>query len=217
MPFIQFETSLPDVTVGRWIISEKEPDFYDSATDSYYAEDLARIQSPQQRLQFLAARHTAHTLLKEYPEAYIARQENGYPRLVGAPGFVSLSHTTSHAVAIYSDNRLVGIDIEDTSRIRSQSMARMFMVDTALEHFERTHDMRFFYLKWAAKESLYKAVSDVDRALSFKRHIKVIAPLEAVPNEGILHGEVHQDDLHKHFSIHFRFIQQLLITCAVEL
>jgi 4'-phosphopantetheinyl transferase EntD len=183
----------------------------------HYAPELAAIQAPARRVQYLAARVLAHNLATWPADQYVVRAPNGHPAWQNGEGFLSLAHTEGHVAAAWHPDRRIGIDVEDTTRLRSNAMARMFLNERDQLLFqERQEDARFFYLHWTAKEALYKAVSNVDKGLSFKRHIWIDTPTGPIPEQGETRGTVIDGEVHIPFRVVYTFFGTVLVTCAVE-
>nr|WP_262923924.1 4'-phosphopantetheinyl transferase superfamily protein [Spirosoma liriopis] len=133
-------------------------------------EDLAGINHPAQRVEWLACRVAVKSLVEAQGLAYagLQKDEYGKPHLIGAPWHISLSHTGGWAAAVLHRTRPVGIDIEPIREQFRRVVPRVLSEDE-ISHAAGEPNRLAVY--WCAKEALYKLYGK--RQLTFRDHLHV--------------------------------------------
>ena len=131
--------------------------------------ELLRAQAFKQRhLQFLATRAFVRLCLARYtltpPHTLtVATERNGKPYLIDAPLPIvfNLSHSQDMAVLAVGLQHPVGIDIETTTRKRSQiGIAERYFHPTEVAQLKQladTEQRKYFFQLWTLKEAFLKA------------------------------------------------------------
>ena len=136
--------------------------------------------SPKRQREFLCGRYHAHRLLEAmgYTDTTIDRDERGCPlwpeKVVG-----SISHTSDFCIALVANQRRyasVGIDLEESGRMKSSLWSRLF-TDSERAALRQIDDpveqMRRAAVIFSAKEACYKCDYPVDNHTHEFRDIEV--------------------------------------------
>ncbi|MES2822677.1 MAG: 4'-phosphopantetheinyl transferase superfamily protein [Pseudomonadota bacterium] len=131
--------------------------------------ELLRAQTFKQRqLQFIAMRAFVRLCLSRYtlsaPHTLtLTTEANGKPYLTNAPLPIvfNLSHSHNMAILAVGMDHAVGVDIEITTRRRSQhSIAERYFHPTETATFKQladTEQCKYFFQLWTLKEAFLKA------------------------------------------------------------
>jgi 4'-phosphopantetheinyl transferase len=134
--------------------------------------ELLRAQTFKQRqLQFIAMRAFVRLCLSRYtlsaPHTLtLVTEPNGKPQLANAPLPIvfNLSHSQNMAILAVGMDHAVGVDIEITSRRRSQqSIAERYFHPTETARFKQlsnTEQCKYFFQLWTLKEAFLKATGE---------------------------------------------------------
>ncbi len=134
--------------------------------------ELLRAQTFKQRqLQFIAIRAFVRLCLSRYtlsaPHTLtLTTEANGKPHLTNAwlPIVFNLSHSHNMAIVAVGIDHAVGVDIEITSRRRSQhSIAERYFHPTEAAIFKQlteTEQCIYFFQLWTLKEAFLKATGE---------------------------------------------------------
>lgn len=170
-------------SIAIWEISEslEELQIFDVPPTDYAF--LRTITHPQKQLESFAARLAVQCILNQWQSSYQGLKKNEYnvPILIDLPYKVSISHTTSFAVAIIHQRLQIGIDIEPI-REKVRNIASKFLSIT--EQAFCGQDLERLTLYWAGKEAIYKYYGR--RGLTFNRDM-LCMPTE-IGREGFFYG-----------------------------
>lgn len=127
-----------------------------------------RFHFPKHRQHFIVARGMLRQLLSVYldqpaREIHFSYTEHGKPYLADHPLQFNLSHSDEMAVYIFTQNALVGIDIEKVTVESKADVAERYFSQTEYQQFlalPLIEQARAFYRIWACKEALIKAIGD---------------------------------------------------------
>jgi|GEM_PF-4286348 len=160
---------------GIWHLEENHTLAYFQDHFSWTDEEntaLDKISHPAKKLQKLAARACLKQLVPELKHYPILNDGEGRPYIINNPNsFLSLSHSDRLAGFIYSNDKIVALDIERIDSGRSLKVAKMFMNDEELQQLNKLNDIRYFYLLWCVKECLFKILNYSIHEISFQRHL----------------------------------------------
>lgn len=133
-------------------------------------QELATINHPTQRVEWLACRVAVRQLVEAEGMVYagLQKDEFGKPHLVGSSWHISLSHTAGWAAAVLHQLRPVGIDVEP---IREQFRRVVPRVLSPSEVIHANDDPKRLAVYWCAKEALYKLYGK--RQLAFREHLHI--------------------------------------------
>ena len=190
MPFIKkIETEVG--VLGIWKLSESPSDLISNFifTEKERTEfDI--ITSEKRKAEYLATRILFQELLNIKPE--ISYHKSGKPELKNIHKKISISHSSDFVVVLISD-KIVGIDIENTSRNISK-IANRFLSNPELEYIQKLEDSQLAaILYWSAKEAIFKC-TDEDGIL-FDKQI-YIHPFE-IKKEGKFTGTLNKNIQYK--------------------
>jgi len=212
MPIIH-KTITEDFQLGVWKVDEPEAFFLESYNFSTEAISEIDQKHGRHRLQLLASRAVLYDMHLSDQEYKIVKDNHGKPHIVNVQGDISFTHSHDHAAAIYSKNRLVGIDIQiGTEKI--DRIARKFISEEEflyVNKYENTMD--YHHILWGAKESLYKAYGR--RKVEFREHLKV-DPFVYHEKGGKISGMVMMHDYEGAFDIYYHKIDMYYFVYCVE-
>ena len=152
--------------------------------------------------QSLTARQVVNTLLGNDIE--IIKDESGKPFVKDTALHISLSHSSTLAAAIVSEQHAVGIDIE-TVHPRIERIAHKFLSVEELEAIT-SNRVETLLLYWSAKEALYKLYAK--KQLEFTTQL-IVQPFQ-LQQSGILKGSVivaEEQEIFTDLDIHYEFLE----------
>ena len=212
MPMI-YKTITTDYRLGIWDVMEKEAFFLE--TYAYSTDDLGEIDQKHEshRLQLLASRAVLYDMNLSDRGYKIVKDDHGKPHIVNIQGDISFTHSHSHAAAIYSKTRLVGIDIQIATDKISR-IARKFISEAEAGYID-IHDNKLDYhhVLWGAKESLYKAYGR--RKVEFRDNL-FVDPFVYQPVGGHITGSVKMPDYVGDFDIYYTKITDYYMVYCIE-
>ena len=171
------------------------------------ANDLARFESimhPVTRAEFLSSRFALHTLKEDYRLAYDDRR----PVLIN-PGYVSISHSRIWAGAMFSEEKRVGLDVEE-KREKIMRISPKFIREDEREFMAEDSDYKCQVI-WSAKEAMYKLWKHGN--VLFKEHLRVM-PFQK-EKTGSTTGYIMKDETIE-CEIHYRDLPRSLLVFAIE-
>ncbi len=212
MPIIH-KTITANFRLGVWEV--KEPEVFFTETYSYTSDDLNDIvkKHVSHRLQLLASRAVLYDMKLSDGGYKIVKDDHGKPHLVNIQGDISFTHSHSHAAAIYSKTRLVGIDIQiGTDKIAR--IARKFVSEMENDYIS-IHDntIDYHHVLWGAKESMYKAYGR--RKVEFRDNLFVDSFVYH-PKGGHITGRVQMPDYEGDFDIYYSKIGDYYMVYCIE-
>lgn len=214
---LPFELSAP-FQAGIWRIEESES-WFASQLEIWPEESqqLARIQDPQKRLQWLASRLLVRKILMPKGKIVSEHQNDGRPVLTGSDKKVSYTHTGKWAMAlICPQNYIPGVDIEHSYRIIPDIVLSRFLHPRELETAAAAgaHAEAVKILAWSAKETLFKCIGR--KGISFKQDFYLHLPQEVIPNvQGILPATIYNHGNEKTINVSYAFFRDLVCTWLV--
>ncbi len=214
MPFISFQSALPDIVLGAWHIVEDELFFLERV--KLFArewEQLHNIKHPQKRLEWLSSRLCMKELLQisDFSFTESLREKNKRPYLSNNPHAISYTHSNHYAAAIASLNLQVGVDLEYLGKKRNEKTRFLWMNDQELAFFDQHPHELFFTLAWSAKETVYKLYGS---GVGFREQIAIQVDGLRIDQNGILSVLVQKEDLtHKH-HVAYAITPDFLLTYA---
>lgn len=207
MPLLTEEKLHNAASWAIWHIEEEEETFLHQLSPGPAEQvELALIKQPKRRLEWLASRVLIKQLASQhhFPHPEIIKDKWGKPRLSHSSFHISISHSFPYAAAILHEQQPVGIDIEHP---RSQLLRIQHKFLNAPERLCAAEDPRKLCVYWAAKEAIYKRYGK--RALIFQEQI-LIQPFE-LDNQGELQGELLLKTTKENHTLHYRYIEDLLV------
>lgn len=212
MPII-YKTITADFQLGVWKVEEDQGFFL--KTYAYSSDDLNEINNKHEshQLQLLASRAILYDMALAESGYKIVKDDQGKPHVVNVQGDISFTHSHSHAAAIYSKTRLVGIDIQiGTEKINR--IARKFISKKEFDYIN-IHDNTIDYhqVLWGAKESLYKAYGR--RKVEFRDNL-FVDPFVYQSQGGHITGCVKMPDYDGQFDIYYTKIDDYYMVYCIE-
>lgn len=211
MPFISYESLLPDTAIGLWRIEEDESFFIERL--NLFERELERldaIKHPQKRLEWLSSRLCLKELLKIDQPVESLNQWNGKPYLTDNSHHISYTHSENYAAAIASSIGGVAIDIEARSKKRNLETRRLFMNPEEKAIFEADPDELLFLTLWSAKETLFKIVGQ--KGVSLRKDISLNISDFDGKNNGMLSGTVFKDGLEHVYHVYYEICSDFILT-----
>lgn len=142
-----------DVSVAVWAIEETSEQLGAMLGDDALLRKACSFGGEARRAEWLAVRLLLRAMLGCDVRIYYS--PDGKPLLVGACGYISVSHTQGIAVLAYSPRQPIGVDVEFITR--KVGVARSFVMndgecDALPVEAQRTYTL----LRWTAYEAVYK-------------------------------------------------------------
>ena len=212
MPII-YKTITADFRLGVWEVKEAEDFFLE--TYQYSIDELSEIDQKHtsHRLQLLASRAVLYDMELSENTYKIIKDDHGKPHIINVQGDISITHSHSHAAAIYSKTRLVGMDIQiGTDKINR--IARKFISEKEFDYIQLNgHSEDYYHILWGAKESLYKAYGR--RKVEFRDNLFVDSFVYC-PKGGHTTGSVKMHDYEGDFEIYYSKIGAYYMVYCIE-
>jgi len=208
MPLHATYTIDPQTQLYVWKITESYDELSTLRLKTVSEARLEGMKSEQHRRGFLSVRALLHEA--GYSDFDLYYDASGKPHLLDGR-YISISHSFGFSAIIVSD-RLTGIDLE----LRRDKIA-------LLDYKFAEHEMRYLnkerhadYISrltviWGVKEAIFKIRNEP--GISFKDHIFVL-PFEM--ETGSATAELHFNDRHAPFDIHFLEIEDYTLVYAFE-
>lgn len=167
MPII-LDIVKPHFSLKVWQITE-EVSFFEKKIALFETESkiLSKIKREPRKLQWLAARFILKSLTNNEE---VIKNKHGKPFLKSKNGFISISHCKDYAVAIYSKELNVGVDIEPM-RNKVIRVANKFLSPKELSFIEEENKTKHLITCWAMKEAAFKWYGK--EYISFKDSINI--------------------------------------------
>jgi phosphopantetheinyl transferase len=173
-------------------------------------EYLASLNEGKRHLHWLSTRVLLRKMLDT--PAYIDCQmdEHGKPFLANFPYHISLSHSFDYAAVMISEDKEVGIDIEQI-RSKIARIAKKFMNPFEMQFIDKKDKEQHLYVCWCAKEAVYKLQGK--KNVSFKDNIH-LNPFK-YENQGAFKADLCVNGLRRAFDVHYeKFGDYMIGYCA---
>ena len=172
MPLFK-EFKIGDIDVAVWKITETTEEL-SSLVAPECAVEVAHMKSCSRRQEWLAVRVLLARLCGK--DARIVYDECGKPFLVGADGFISISHTRDYVLLAHSFSAPFGVDMELSSRDASV-VARKFMKEPDVASLSPETANKALLIRWCVCEALFKLVGNVGG--TYKDNVLLLSPFPA--------------------------------------
>jgi 4'-phosphopantetheinyl transferase len=162
-------------------------------------EELQRYEgfrTEQRRLHWLAYRHILKNIMMKGQEIRVRYDQSNKPFIDLCEDHISVSHSGKFAVAIISNNHVVGVDVEEVAE-RLKKVSDKFLGEHESGCAPESLPTEKLCLYWCAKEAIYKAHGE--RMLDFKNHIRIGRVPEKL--EGQFRGGVYKPEAEKQYSL----------------
>lgn len=196
-----------DVQIAVWAIEESPEQLGKMLGDDAVWSRALTFGSDARRAEWLAVR----LLLRELAGSG-ARMEytaEGKPFLVGASGYISVSHTRGFAALAYSRSEPLGLDVELETR-NARAACSYVMRDADFARLPREGAGAYMLLCWTAYEALYKLAGggEYKKNLSFPLFLPARVGCFSLTLQG-------GDALQRSFAVSYVFDDGLLLTLCV--
>ena len=141
----------------------------------------------------------------------VCYEPSGKPYLADNSYFISISHTKGYIAVILSEEKPVGIDIEQYSR-RVHKVAHKYMREDEQLVSYGEDDTWSLLLHWSAKEVMFKCMntSEVD----FREHLH-IEPF-TIEQQGIFLAHEYRTEQQRNFRIHYLIHPEFVMTWQID-
>jgi 4'-phosphopantetheinyl transferase len=203
-----------DFRIDIWKSEEDVPTLTDmAALSSVEKSRLDSFQSDHRKKEWLCARTMLRKMLPSSEENIaITYDEYGKPHLSSKNFHISISHSGEYVALIISKKYSAGIDIERIRSGKIESIAHRFLSPQEKSIMPADDPLRFYYMVWSAKETLYKI--DGKRGLEFKKHI--FTEPKSTEDVGEFNAWIRKNDFEKKFLVHYEFIGDLLLAYSLS-
>jgi phosphopantetheinyl transferase len=158
-----------------------------------------KIKNEKRKKEWLGARILLREIIGKYTQIFY--DQKGKP-FVNENFFVSVSHTDTLIAVLVSKNPELGVDIEKISE-RILKTAHKFTDKTFTESADNETLIKFFHLKWSAKETLYKIYGK--GIPDYIKHLNVEIP--KIKTNGNVNGTINLEDFNKTYNIKYLFFK----------
>lgn len=176
-------------------------------------EYLQNLNGGKRHLHWLSTRVLLRKMLNDPAYIDCKIDENGKPYLTNFPFHISLSHSFDYAAVMISEDKEVGIDIEQI-RGKVERIANKFLSDEELDFIvDGDSRIKHLYVCWCAKEAIYKLQGK--RNVSFKDNIQLdrFEPEDS----GYLRACLKVNGIHREFKVHYECFNDYMIGyCAAK-
>lgn len=172
MPLFK-EFKIGDIDVAVWKITETTEELSSLVAPECTAEAV-HMKSCSRRQEWLAVRVLLARLCGK--DARIVYDDCGKPFLVGADGFISISHTRDYVLLAHSFSAPFGVDMELSSRDASV-VARKFMKEPDVASLSPETANKALLIRWCVCEALFKLVGNVGG--TYKDNVLLLSPFPA--------------------------------------
>jgi phosphopantetheinyl transferase len=199
--------------IGLWRIEEDAQELISRLQLKHHETDtLLNLSAGKRRLHWLSTRVLLRHLLGDPAYIDCRIDDHGKPYLSNFPHRISLSHSYNYAAVMVSEDKDVGIDIEQISN-KIERIAGKFMKDEELAFIASANRTQHLYICWCAKEAIYKLRGKT--GVSFKEHIHL--KRFAVADEGSFDASFETHQLCRMFKVHYEKFEDYMIGyCAAE-
>jgi phosphopantetheinyl transferase len=196
---------------GLWKIEEDAEELLAQLQlKEHETEFLESLNDGKRNLHWLSTRVLLRKMLNDPEYIDCKVDEHGKPYLANFPYHISLSHSFDYAAVMVSEDKEVGIDIEQV-RTKIERIASKFMNDEELGFIENSNRIDHLYICWCAKEAIYKLQGK--RNVSFKDHIH-LEPFH-YSESGTFNASLQVNGTRRSFEVHFdKFADYMIGYCA---
>ena len=174
-------------------LSEKEKDYFTS------------LKNNKRRKEWLANRILLeHLIGKKFSLNYLS---NGKPVLLNPKLFLSISHSNNFVAVFVSNNREIGIDIEQIKETIGLLKDKFLLPEES--QLIDVSNSRLLHIYWGAKEAMYKMYSS-SRPL-FTEHLSVFC---IDYQKGTAIGKIKKENLDTTVNIIFQQIEDNMLICC---
>ena len=156
-----------ELKILLWKIEEDLDFFSQKITLSLEeSQEYALIKTENRKLEWMAARFVQRQIINDH----LIKDEFGKPHLETTIGQVSISHCKNYAVAAFSQNTEIGIDIEPIHD-KILRISSKFMSLNEFSFIQNDNKVAHLIACWCIKEAVYKHYGK--KSLNFKEQIQI--------------------------------------------
>lgn len=170
----------------------------------------ANISHPEKKKEWATARMAIREALESLQVPYpgFFKDEHGKSQSMNGQGFVSLTHTSGVAGAIFHRDLPVGIDM-DLIREKILHIGFRFLDQSEIDFLEK--DPTTYTMAWSAKESIFKCQGK--RGVSFRENI-LLEPFDSQTKT--IRGKIRGTDFaDHHYSVEVRKLENVILTYTI--
>jgi 4'-phosphopantetheinyl transferase len=172
---------------------------------------ISNIKVEKKKLQWLASRCLVRMMINTPEFITMNNNESGKPTIHSTPHNVSISHAGNYAAIILSDNKEVGIDIEEQTE-KVLQIKNKFLSTDEITWMKEEHSITKLMIIWSAKESMFKwyARGNVD----FKKNL--LLDEFHLENSGTISALFNKETFQKKVIIHYEVKTDFIITWIAD-
>jgi 4'-phosphopantetheinyl transferase len=208
MPLLKTIDLKPGTRLFLWKITERYDELLqDMELTTNSLIRLAGMKSIAHQKGFLGVRK----LLQEvgYQDSDLYYDDNGKPHLKDGTS-ISISHSHEFSALVLSDD-LIGLDLE-LLKDKTLRIASRFMDVSHLDGLTSIEQIKKATVVWGIKEAIFKIKNE--KGISFPLHI-FEAPFQL--NDKQCSAELRFNNQVEPFTIHFEFVEDYVLVCAMKL
>ncbi len=192
--------------IGIWKI-EESIDWFLSCLDlnEQEVEVFESFVNEHRKRQWLSYRRLFKEIVKDIP-VNVEYDEYHKPYIRNHKGNISVSHAGDYSAVILSDHHQVGIDIEKITH-RIEKIACRFLSEEEEDFISESERLKYLYIIWGAKESLYKLYGK--KNLDFQKQIR-IQPF-ALDEQGEFDGRILNGENSIQARLQYRFLDDYVL------
>lgn len=207
-----YKKAMKNASIGVWEINEPVEELYKKVKlsgkeQAFYKE----LRTVSRKRHWLSYRLILPYLVKPEELSAIEYDEYGKPHLDNGVRHISVSHSGKFSALIVSQNRSVGIDIEEVDP-KIFNIAHKFLNNKEVTAIVDKNALQKLYVIWAAKESLYKLYGKKD--ILFKDNIS-ISPF-SFNGYGEINGEILSQEFNKSYNLHYQTLEEYILVYSVD-
>ncbi|MCL3778971.1 4'-phosphopantetheinyl transferase superfamily protein [Prolixibacteraceae bacterium JC049] len=130
---------------------------------------FSSIKNEQRKREWLVTRVLLLTFLNRKVE--VDKTAEGKPFLKNEEWNISISHTSTMVLVLFSKMKSIGVDVEKINR-KIDRVAPRFLSTKELANCDTDDKQRMLVCHWCAKEAVFKAIDDTDIDFSEQIHIQ---------------------------------------------
>jgi len=213
MALIYHKRTDPKTAFALWKIEESAEELLSQLQlKAHETAYLEKINTGKRYLHWLSTRVLLRKMLGDPAYIECLADENGKPYLTNFPYYISLSHSFDYAAVMISEDKEVGIDIEQIKQ-KIGRISGKFMKAQELEFISTQNSIEHLYACWCAKEAVYKLQGK--RNVSFKDHI-LIKPF-TLNNSGTIEVNLSVNGTKRNFLVCYEKFEDYMIGyCSAE-
>ena len=204
MPIIQkIEDS--SFTIALWKLEESVDVLMNNLNlDDCDRNTFSAFKLEKRKLEWLASRVLLKSLLNK--DCKIEYNSEGKPSISNSEYNISISHSGEYIAVIISNNKKVGIDIEQVSE-KLHKVKHKFMNSDELKRMTELDSAKYICAHWCAKEVLTKIIGE--KYFDFKKHFPM--NLVKIRDKGSFSGKSIENNIVISYLFQYITIEKFLL------